>query len=141
MPRPDFEGFRAVLLRTGVAPRNVQRAVLELSEHYDDLVEEAVAGGLARSDAERRARVELGDLDVIAADIVARPELRSWAWHHPKLAVVVYPLACVAVLPAVPLMAGIANAPALARWAGCALLSGLVTAVMLLVLQLVITLT
>jgi hypothetical protein len=141
MRRPDFDRFRASLLRSGVAPRNVRRAVLELGDHYVDLVDEAIASGLDRSDAEQRARVELGELDVIAADIAARPELRSWERHHPKLAVAVYPLACVAVLPVAPLIAGIANAPVLVRWAGCAVLGGLVTAAMLLVLQLVITLT
>lgn len=141
MRRPDFDRFRASLLRSGVAPRNVRRAVLELGDHYDDLVDEAIASGLDRSDAEQRARVELGELDVIAADIAARPELRSWARLHPKLAVAIYPLACVAVLPVAPLIAGVANAPVLARWAGCAVLGGLVTAAMLLVLQLVITLT
>ena len=141
MRRPDFDRFRASLLRSGVAPRNVRRAVLELGDHYDDLVDEAIASGLDRSDAEQRARAELGDLDVIAADIAARQELRSWARHHPKLAVAIYPLACVAVLPVAPLIAGVANAPVLARWAGCAVLGGLVTATMLLVLQLVITLT
>jgi hypothetical protein len=57
------------------------------------------------------------------------------------LALVAYPIACIAALPAVPLIAGVAYAPALARWIGCALLGGPVTASMLLVLQLVITLT
>jgi hypothetical protein len=57
------------------------------------------------------------------------------------LALVAYPIACIAALPAVPLIAGAAYATALARWIGCALLGGPVTASMLLVLQLVITLT
>lgn len=141
MRRPDFDAFRASLLRAGVAPRNVRRAVLELGEHYDDLVDDAVAGGMGRTDAERQACCELGDLQAIASEIAARPELRSWAWQYPKLALVFYPLACLAVLPAVPLIAGVVNAPVLARWAGCAVLSSIVTAAMLLVLQLVITLT
>ena len=106
MRRPDFDAFRSGLLRSGVAPRNVDRAVLELGEHFDDLVEEAIAAGMSRSDAEDRARDELGDLELIAGEIAARPELRSWAWQHPRLAVVCYPLACMAVLPAVPLSAG-----------------------------------
>ena len=141
MRRPDFDALRAGLLRSGVAPRNVRRVVLELGEHYDDLVDEAVAAGMDRTDAEHQARRELGDLDRIAAEIAARPELRGWAWHHPWLALIVYPVACLAVLPAVPLIAGVAHAPALARWVGCAIVSGLVTATMLLVMQLVITLT
>lgn len=141
MRRPDFGDFRSHLLRAGVAPRNVRRAVMELTDHYDDLVDDAVTAGLRRTDAERRARRELGDLESIAAEIAARPELRSWAWQHPRLALLFYPIACVAVLPAVPLIAGVANAPAVARWAGGVLLGGFVTAAMLLVLQLVITLT
>lgn len=141
MRQPDFDALRAGLLSAGVAPRNVKRAVLELREHYDDLVEEAVAAGLGKGAAERQARRELGDLERIADDIASRPELRGWAWQHPRLAMVVYPVACIAVLPAVPLIAGVVNAPALARWIGCALMGGLVTASMLLVMQLVITLT
>lgn len=141
MHRPDFDALRAGLMRAGVAPRNVRRAVLELGEHYEDLVDEAVASGMDRIDAEQQARHELGDLDRIADEIAARPELRGWAWQHPRLALVAYPIACIAALPAVPLIAGVAYGPALARWIGCALLSGLVTASMLLVMQLVITLT
>ncbi len=141
MRRPDFGEFRGRLLRLGVAPRNVRRVVLELTDHYDDLVDDAVAAGMPSADAERQAHKELGDLGMIATEIAARPELRGWAWQHPRLALVFYPIACVAVLPAVPLIAGVAHAPAVARWAGGVLLGGLVTATMLLVLQLVITLT
>jgi hypothetical protein len=141
MRRPEFDAFRGSLLRLGVASSNVDRAVLELGDHLDDLVEDAIAAGMSRREAEERARDELGDLDRIASEMAARPELRSWARQHPRLALVCYPLACVAVLPAVPLIAGLANASALARWAGCAILGGLVTATMLLVLQLLITLT
>ena len=141
MSRPDFGQFRSRLLRAGVAPRNVRRAVVELSDHFDDLVDDAVAAGMSPVDAELRARRDLGELETIAAGIAARPELRSWSWRYPRLALLLYPLACVAVLPAVPLIASVANAPAVARWTGGVLLGGLVTATMLLVLQLVITLT
>ena len=141
MRPPDFHGLRNGLLRSGVAPRHVRRTVLELGEHYDDLVDEAVSAGMERRDAECQARRDLGDLDCIAAEIAARPELRGWAWQHPRLALVVYPVACIAVLPAVPLIAGVAYAPTLARWIGCAFLSGVVTATLLLLMQLVITLT
>ena len=141
MCRPDFSEFRDALLREGVAPRYVRRAVQELRDHREDLVDEAVAFGASREDAERRAHEELGDLATIANEMAARPELRSWAWRHPRLALVFYPLACAALLPAVPLIAGVANAPAVARWAGGVVFGGLVTATMLLVMQLVITLT
>lgn len=91
--------------------------------------------------AERQAIRQLGDIDLLANAVCARPELRSWAADYPRIALVVYPLACLAVLPAIPFIAGVANASYLARWIACALLSGLVTATILLVLQLSITLT
>ena len=141
MSRPDLGRLRKYLLRSGIALRHVQRTQLELDEHFDDLVEDAMALGLDRGEAERRAVQELGSMDVIAAEICARPELRSWAASYPWLALVFYPLACVAVLPAVPVIAGIANASHVVRWIACAMVSGLVTATILLVLQLTITLT
>ena len=141
MPRPDFKVLRSRLLRSGVAPRHVQRTEVELSEHFEDLVADAVASGAARRDAELQAANELGDIDVIANEICARPELRNWAASYPRLALMFYPLACVAVLPAVPIIAGVANASYLVRWIACALLSALVTASMLLVLTLLVTLT
>ncbi len=141
MPRPDFERFARDLRRAGIAEKHVRRAELELSEHFDDLVEEAVRNGHDRNEAECRATESLGELDIVGEAIRARTELRSWAFRWPRLALVVYPLACIAALPAAPVVAGVQNAPILARWTSCLLLGGLVTATMLLVLQLAITLT
>ena len=141
MPRPDLARLRSSLLRSGIALRHVQRAQLELDEHFVDLVDDAISSGMDRREAERRAVEELGDVDVIASAICARPELRSWAASFPRLALVFYPLACVAVLPAVPVIAGVANASHVVRWIACAIVSGFVTATILLVLQLSITLT
>jgi hypothetical protein len=141
MSRPDLSSLQRRLLRSGVAPGHVRRTVEELDAHFDDLVDAALDSGIDRARAERQASKQLGDIDVIADAACSRPELRSWAADHPRFALVVYPLACLAVLPAVPLIAGIANASYVARWIACALLSGLVTATMLLVLQLSITLT
>jgi len=141
MPRPDLSQLRTQLLRSGVAPRHVQRTVAELDAHFDDLVDEALGDGADQARAERHAIRQLGDVDLLVDAVRARPELRSWAADYPRIALLVYPLACLAILPAVPIIAGIANASYLARWIACALLSGLVTASMLLVLQLSITLT
>lgn len=141
MPGPDLRKLRSRLLQSGVAPRYVKRAELELSEHFDDLVDSGMESGMGRPEAERQATLALGDFDLIAADICSRRELRSWASSYPRLALVFYPIACVAVLPAVPILAGVANASNVGRWIACVLMSGLVTAAMLLVLQLSITLT
>ena len=141
MPAPDLRGLRSTLLRAGVAPRHVKRVELELGDHFRDLVDDGLASGLDRGEAETRALGALGNIESIAADICSRPELRSWAASYPRLALIVYPLACVAVLPAVPVIAGVANASHVGRWIACALMSGLVTAAILLVLQLSITMT
>ena len=141
MSRPELSRLRTRLLRSGVAPQHVRRTVLELDAHFDDLVDEALGDGVDLAQAECQALQQLGDIDLLTRAVCARPELRSWAANYPRIAIVVYPLTCLAILPAVPVIAGIANASHLARWVACALLSGLVTATMLLVMQLSITLT
>ena len=141
MPSPDFGALQAQLLRSGLSPRHVRRTITELDEHFDDLVDEAVAKGAGVQAAERQALQDLGDVGQIADVIAERPELRSWAFHYPRIAILLYPLACLAVLPAVPLIAGVTNATYLGRWMACAALSGVVTASIMLLLQLSITLT
>lgn len=141
MPRPDFGSLQAHLSRSGLSPRHVRRTITELDEHFDDLVDAAVANGAGVHAAEQQALQDLGDVRRIAAVIGERPELRSWAFHHPRIAVLLYPLVCLAVLPAVPLIAGVTNATYLGRWMACAALSGVVTASIMLFLQLSFALT
>jgi len=141
MPRLDLAELQNELLRSGISPRHVRRTVAELNDHFEDLVDHALAEGAESTTAHERALVELGDLNDVAAAIRSRPELRSWAYRFPYLALIVYPLTCLALLPAVPVVAGIAHAGYLARWAACILLSGVVTAAIFLFMQLSITLT
>ena len=139
MPRLELAGLRQELLSSGIAPREVRRTLTELNDHFDDLYEHALADGCDEGDARQSALSELGDFETFAAQMRARPELRSWAFRYPRLALLVYPLTCLAVLPAVPVLVGAAHAEQLGRWALSLLLSGLVTAAMFLVLQLTIT--
>lgn len=136
MPAPDFGALRAALLATGTAPDVVERTVAELDDHYCDLVDAGRVAGTARDEAERDALATLGDLQLLAAAVNRRPELKSWAWRWPRVACVVYPVACVAVLPAVPFVAGARNAAELARWFGGIVLSAALTAGLFFVLQL-----
>lgn len=140
MPRPDYTRFEADLLQAGIPARRVRRTILELDEHFDDIVGRARATGSPQSEAEEIALRDLGDLADVAAAVRSRPELRGWAHRFPYLALVVYPLSWLALLPTVPFVAGAAYAPQIARWAASVLLSGVVTAAMLLVLQLAIIL-
>ena len=87
MPQPRFERqYRRLserLLEAGIAPRHVRRTVRELSDHYDDLVREEIAGGASRELAETRALSRLGTEDDLAAAMLARPELRSFMARFP----------------------------------------------------------
>ena len=140
MPRPDFSTLKKELLAAGISPRHTRRALTEIDEHFDDIVDEAVADGLDRADAERLAVQAIGDLSEVAHAMAEQPELKSWAWHYPRLALIVYPLACVAALPAIPVRAGVEHAPQIGRWIMCLALGAFVTALMFLVLQLSILL-
>ena len=139
MPKPKFGELRNELLNSGISPSRVYRAITEINEHFEDLVDAGLEGGRDRHEAENFAVGALGDLKDISAAMREQPELKSWAWHHPKLALLVYPLACVAALPALPLVAGVQNAAEIARWAACLLVSGVLTAFLFLVLQLSIS--
>ena len=134
----QLEPYARELVKVGVAPRHVRRTMVELAEHAADLLEEARAAGASDEQARRRALSELGDPATIAAAARSQPQLLSWAYRFPQLALVVYPVMWVAVTP---LIAGVQYAPWVIRWAACLLLSGLVTAAMILILQLSITLT
>lgn len=136
MREPDFTILRARLLENGIPPRHVRRTLGELEDHYRDLVDEAAVNGVSLEDARAQATARLGDMDEVIAGMLASPDLRGWAYRHPRIAVVLYPIACLFALPAMPVIAGVSNAPMLARWGASLLLAGLFTATMLLVLQL-----
>lgn len=141
MPRPNLSALRDELLRAGIAPTHVHRAVTELDDHFEDLVSEQLGNGVSSDEAERMACRQLGSLDIVAEQMRAQPDLRSWAWRWPRLALIVYPIACLAALPAAPLVAGVQHRDSVVRWLAGLLLAGLFTASMFLVLQLAITMT
>jgi hypothetical protein len=70
----------------------VRRLISELEAHLEDLVAELQSTGLSQAESESQASVRLGTEDVLAASILARTELRSWARHWPWLAFAVLPL-------------------------------------------------
>lgn len=141
MARPDFSSLRDELIATGMAPGRVRRTITELGEHFDDIVDDAVLDGIDRQSAEAMAIEQLGPLQNVAREVMCRPELRGWAYRFPRLALVIYPITCLALLPAVPVFAGVANAPQLARWTACIIASGFVTAAIMLVLHFTIFLS
>ncbi|MFQ6004982.1 MAG: hypothetical protein ACE5OQ_05700 [Woeseia sp.] len=141
MPDTNFEALRDRLLRSGVSPRHVVRAVSELRDHCEDLEIEAVSHGLNRDDARSQASERIGAIESITQQYSSRPELKCWMFRHPQWARLILPVAYLVMLPAVPIYAAVSNAPAIAKWCACLLLSAFITATMLLVMQLTITIT
>ncbi len=140
MHEPDFASLGKKLLKRGIAPRYAQRAVCELQNHYDDIVDAAIEQGKDPRLAQQEASESLGSFDYIINDMDSRRELKTWVFRYPGLAAVVYPLACLALLPAMPVFAGVAHREALARWGTSLLAAGFVTAALMLTMQLSILL-
>ena len=140
MREPDFSALANRLLKSGISPRHAHRTVNELRDHYDDLVDAAVDEGANSRNARLSAANELGTMDDFVAAMASRRELKTWAFRYPRLAVVVYPIACLAVLPAMPVFVGIAHRTAVMRWGASLLVAGIITALLLLVMQLSIIL-
>jgi len=108
MTAQRFEGLSQRLLRAGIAPRHVKRMVAEIEAHFADLVAELRSAGLSQAESESQAAVRLGTEDVLIANILAHPELRSWARQRPCLAFVLLPLFALAVQFALSMLAAVA---------------------------------
>lgn len=91
-----FEDLSRRLVRAGIAPRQVKRLVAEIEAHFADLVAELRSTGLSQAQSESQAAVRLGTDEVLIANIMAHPELRSWARQRPWLAFVLLPLLALA---------------------------------------------
>ena len=134
-PGQQFERLEHRLLAAGIRPREARNLVAEMQDHYEDVVDELLAEGLEQSDARKQALKRLGSPDTIAERAAEFDELKCWWRRFPRTALVVYPLACAAVLPAVPVLAGVRHRAAIGRWISCVAGSALVTATMLFVLN------
>jgi hypothetical protein len=140
MPESNLKEFEQYLLRAGVVAGRVTRFTNEIAEHLEDLQADAIAEGQSAAEAAATALQHIGDLRVIAEDIVNRPELKSWICRYPRAAVLILPITYFALLPATPLFAGVAMAPQIFRWGACLMLGAIVTAAMFLAMQLSIAL-
>ena len=123
--RAQFESLKLELLRGGVAPAYVERTILELSEHCEDLENDALAGGLAKSEAARLALAQLGSEQSIAAAVLAQTELLVWTRRWPRTASCLRSAATIVALPGVPVVYCIDRSAEIARW-GAALGSALI---------------
>ncbi len=92
MHSAHFVELAESLLHGGVSPRHVRRTIAELEAHLQDLVDELCARGLSPEQAALEARARLGSDDVLAASVLARPELQSWVHRLPWAAFAVVPV-------------------------------------------------
>lgn len=78
-----FSNLAHRLLKGGVAPKHVRRTISELSDHFADIKAEALLRGLSETEATQEATKRIGSQEAIVADILAKPELKSWAARWP----------------------------------------------------------
>jgi hypothetical protein len=96
--RPSTAEIRAALLAAGLAPGAARRAVLEIEDHYRQLLAEGIARGEASALAGDHAARRLGSLQAIVAGFAARPELLAWSRRWPGICFGLLPLLGYALL-------------------------------------------
>ena len=100
--------FAHQLLQGGVSMRHVRRTLRELSDHRDDLQARLLQQNGDRDAARHEAVTLLGDPDRLAAQMIARPELRSRVRRFAWLLFVLGPLPLIALLCALSILVGAA---------------------------------
>jgi hypothetical protein len=116
--RAQFESLRLELLRGGTANLYVERTLRELADHYEDLERASLSAGCTTEEAAQRASTQLGSAQVIAAAVLARPELRSWSRRWPTVALCARSAAALGGLPALPVLYVAGRSDGIARWSG-----------------------
>src|SRR5215831_14517444 len=115
--RAQFESLRLELLRGGTANLYVERTLRELADHYEDLERASLAAGCTSEEAAQRARTQLGSAQLIAAAVLARPELKRWTRRWPMFAFCARSAAALGPLP-LPVLYAAGRSDGIARWGG-----------------------
>jgi hypothetical protein len=93
-----LRNVRESLLREGIAPRHVNRYVLELRDHLTDLVERECVTGLDREAAYDKAHRVLGTESQLVQAMLDRDPPRSLAARAPWLAFGLLPISALLLL-------------------------------------------
>ena len=132
MPSPKLTALKTSLRAGGVSPAYISRLLAELDDHYADLEREERATGRESAVAAVEALRRLGQQDAIAAEVLAKPELRSWPERWPWIVSLLRPVLLLLLLPALPVLACAGRGPAIARWSVSISLAALLTGGLLL---------
>jgi hypothetical protein len=103
MGEQRFENLREALLRTGVAGRQLRRALVEIEAHFRHLLDEERAHGQSDQEARIAAHKRLGTNETLVLSYAARPELRAWSRRWPAVWFVILPLISYIVISAATL--------------------------------------
>jgi len=135
MQAPELDRLRLALLEGGVAPRFVERTILELREHYLDIAAAALDSGRSPDEAGELARAALGSERSIAAAVLAEPALLSFDRRWPRSARWLRAAAFYLVLPAVPVVYCTQHGGTIVRWGASVSLGMMITSALLFLLQ------
>jgi len=89
--RRNLDRLRSGFLRGGVAPRQVERLLLELKTHAAALLDEEIARGQPIEAARALARSRLGSDDEILAKALEQRALMSWGARWPVIVCALLP--------------------------------------------------
>lgn len=140
MLRRSFADLKLRLLSAGITPVCVERTVLELAEHCEDLECAARASGLEPQAAAEWADRALGSDEAILEAALARPELGVWSRRWPRISLLLRSVAVIGLAPLAPLAFCVERGAVLARWGVSTALAALVTSALLLSLNWLIVL-
>lgn len=92
MSELKLQRMKVELIRGGVAPKFVERTLIELDAHYRDLKSQAIADGFSETVAREKANNAIGDEKTLIKEILNKQELKSWLWRYPKSIFLLVPL-------------------------------------------------
>src|SRR6476659_7109200 len=102
MPNRLLEKFQRRMLELGCTRRRTRRSAAELADHFDDLVQAAIANGLPQPLADEQAAGLLGEPLVLAERAAEAARHDTWCGRHPVFACGI--LAPLAFIPALALV-------------------------------------
>jgi hypothetical protein len=93
------------LVQAGIAPRRARRILREFAEHHADVVAEYLNLGLSASEAQAAANARVGSEQQLLVNLLARPDLKSWAHRQPSVAFALAPVLSFALAFVVSILA------------------------------------
>ncbi len=124
--------IKRALIQGGIKARYVQRTLLELDDHYQDLTAEARDAGLTPDQARLEAESRLGDPAVLAQSMLCQDTLKVPTARWKSLDQLLRSLLFLLVMPLAPALLCVGRGPVIAKWGVAITASAMLTIGMLL---------